>query len=197
MRWLVSLFRDLIVLACLVTIPLLAVFGNSLPETLASFLPGHEATKPVSAEKNEKEAKSGTFGANPSVKINNSPLVKPGDLGAKPTGIGSTSFQDANSSSMGSMAGLGNQGVASNSDALNVPARDSFAPLESRLQQLGARFYRLETSGTQGESFRFHCEMPSAGTATPAFFEAVDSDPIKAVARVIHQVEDARFGRTN
>ncbi|MDA7977439.1 MAG: hypothetical protein MPJ50_01560 [Pirellulales bacterium] len=61
--------------------------------------------------------------------------------------------------------------------------------LESRLQRLGASYYRLESS-EDGLSFRFHCEMPL--TERPGFhrfFEADSASPEESMEQVINAVE--------
>lgn len=62
--------------------------------------------------------------------------------------------------------------------------------LARQLQQLGAVRFRLETWGSHDSSYRFWCEMPlSSVDGTVAFFEAVASQPEKAMENVVRQVE--------
>lgn len=61
--------------------------------------------------------------------------------------------------------------------------------LESRLQKLGATYYRLESSEDSAK-FRFHCEMPLAEQpGFHRFFEADAPSPEAAMERVIGAVE--------
>ena len=70
------------------------------------------------------------------------------------------------------------------------PAVDSMTVSLQRLQQLGAVYYRLESSPRAAAEFRFHCRV--AGFERP--FEAVDPVAAHAVARVVREIEAARRG---
>jgi hypothetical protein len=62
--------------------------------------------------------------------------------------------------------------------------------MERRLRELGANYYLLEAWGVEGGLFRFHCKMGVAGNAeTNRQFEATDPDPLRAMERVLAQVE--------
>lgn len=70
---------------------------------------------------------------------------------------------------------------------------DRFSGIEQRLRSYGATHYHLETWGARGELYRFQCQMPAAssGAASPSF-EAVDSNALEAMQRVVQQIETLR-----
>jgi hypothetical protein len=75
-------------------------------------------------------------------------------------------------------------------------ATDQFADAQKRLRQMGATYYLLEAWGSDAERFRFHCEMAIAGNPHHTrHFEKTDIDPMRAVARVLQEVEAWRSGR--
>ncbi len=62
--------------------------------------------------------------------------------------------------------------------------------IQQRLRELGAAYYALETWGAKGRLFRFHARMAlGTGTNRLQHFQAVDADPIRAMAAVLRQVE--------
>ncbi len=72
---------------------------------------------------------------------------------------------------------------------------DRFTIMERRLRELGATYYLLER-WNESEYFRFHCKMAIANDATHTRqFEATDADPMRAMARVVEQIEAWRTGR--
>lgn len=73
---------------------------------------------------------------------------------------------------------------------------DRFRMMERKLREYGAVYYLLETWGTEGELYRFHCRM--AITNNPNYtrhFEATDRDALKAMSQVLARVEAWRAGR--
>lgn len=72
---------------------------------------------------------------------------------------------------------------------------DQFRYIENRLRELGAEYYLLENWGNQGECYRFHCRIAVANSANfTKHFEATDSQPLGAMARVLADVESWRRG---
>jgi len=72
----------------------------------------------------------------------------------------------------------------------SAPATDRFTYVLGRLRELGAVYYLLETWGSEGQRFRFHCKMAIGGN--PGYtrhFEATDPEPMQAIARVLSEVE--------
>jgi hypothetical protein len=77
-----------------------------------------------------------------------------------------------------------------------LSATDRFADAQKRLRELGATYYLLEAWGADGQHYRFHCEMAIAGNPHHTrHFEKTDSEPMRAVARVLQEVEAWRAGR--
>jgi len=67
--------------------------------------------------------------------------------------------------------------------------------VQRRLRELGAAYYALETWGAQGRLFRFHARMSVPdGAGGLHHFEAVDADPVRAMADVLDQVETWQAG---
>lgn len=65
-----------------------------------------------------------------------------------------------------------------------------FDALQKRLQDLGAAYFRLEDTGSSQARYRFHCEVPLPGNSTyQRPFEQEDMDPLRAMERVVAEVE--------
>ena len=72
-----------------------------------------------------------------------------------------------------------------------------FTRIERRLRQLGATYYLLESWGTEGQLFRFHCRMAIGGWPhRNRYFEATDKDPLEAMEQVLQEVQLWRFGHS-
>ena len=70
-----------------------------------------------------------------------------------------------------------------------------FMAMQDRLRQLGATYYLLETWGNQRQLFRFYCQMAVGGNSTYThYFEAINANPMQAMADVLGQVEQWRGG---
>jgi hypothetical protein len=66
-----------------------------------------------------------------------------------------------------------------------------FRQIETRLRELGAANYRLETWGAQNDHYRFECRMAVGGNiGVTQHFEAVEDDPVRSMESVLRQVED-------
>ena len=82
------------------------------------------------------------------------------------------------------------------SPASEPAARDRFSVIQDRLRQLGATYYLLESWGSQRQLYRFYCKMAIGGNPNyTRYFEATDSEPLRAMAQVLGQVESWRKGR--
>ncbi len=96
------------------------------------------------------------------------------------------------------LGSTGQSGVSSlpGPSAHLIAQPDRFTLMERRLRELGATYYLLETWGNESEHYRFHCKMAIANNATHTRqFEATDTDPLRAMGRVVEQVEAWRTGR--
>jgi len=68
--------------------------------------------------------------------------------------------------------------------------RDQFNDIQDRLRELGATRYLLEYWGSRQQLYRFYCKMAVAGNSNyTRYFEDTDSDPLRAMAEVLRQVE--------
>jgi hypothetical protein len=102
-------------------------------------------------------------------------------------------YGNQNQAPGGNAAGLGG---LSNPNAHLVAQPDRFTLMERRLREFGATYYLLETWGSDSEYYRFHCKMAIANNPTHTRqFEATDTDPLRAMGRVVEQVEAWRAGR--
>ncbi len=72
---------------------------------------------------------------------------------------------------------------------------NQFMAMQDRLRQLGATYYLLETWGNQRQFFRFYCQMAVGGNSGYShYFEAINANPLQAMADVLAQVEQWRGG---
>jgi hypothetical protein len=77
----------------------------------------------------------------------------------------------------------------------NTSANNQLMVVVKRLQELGATYFVLELCGDQKDSFRFFCKMSIGGNpqVTKPFW-SFDRDPLKAMMRVLKQVEESQIG---
>ena len=242
-------FRALVLVACLIVVPLAAIFGSQFPDVVKSVLidrifpngvPGmaHAEPKrdpaPAFAGSNEpapwQAGQSGSLaaspagtgqtaagtapawsnsGVEPAVAWNQTPGQVHPALGEGPAGVPLGSAERAGAAlPVDPRQGAGNLNPAMPSPASSGPAGmpganphfapgpDRFTVMERRLRELGATYYLLETWGNESEYYRFHCKMAIANNPTHTRqFEATDGDPLKAMGRVVEQVEAWRAGR--
>jgi hypothetical protein len=70
---------------------------------------------------------------------------------------------------------------------------EKFRQVEMRLRELGATHYMLETWGPDNNRYRFACKMAIGGNGgVNRYFQAIEDDPWRAMAAVLHQVEEWR-----
>ena len=68
--------------------------------------------------------------------------------------------------------------------------------IEQRLRQLGSTHSLLEPWGSRGQLFRFHCKVAIGGNPNwNRYFEATDADRLRAMTRVLGEVEAWRARR--
>lgn len=72
---------------------------------------------------------------------------------------------------------------------------DRFTRVQRQLRQLGVTYSSLETWGDQGLYYRFQCRVAVGGDPTLARpFQATDTDAVRAMTTVLHQVQQWRAG---
>jgi hypothetical protein len=199
--------RALIMLAFIIGIPLVALNGSSLPgqakklldkvwPTIASFLPTKAADSLPDAPR---------FGANSQSRqaVSAQPSVAAPNSAAQPLAGAQPALLPAGS---GTHAGQADSNVLPvdyqsplepnklTSPGLQATA-NPFMAMQDRLRQLGATYYLLETWGNQRQFFRFYCQMAVGGNSTYThYFEAINANPMQAMADVLAQVERWRGG---
>jgi hypothetical protein len=70
-----------------------------------------------------------------------------------------------------------------------------FVSIQDRLRRLGATYYLLEAWGNGQQLYRFYCKMAVGGNADyTRSFEAANADPLEAMREVLRQVEQWKGG---
>ncbi len=178
-------FRAIVMLACLVAIPLIAMFGRSLPELFTPVRNG---------------------GQRPSLPLAHNPTNGPSQF--EPTVAtqlqsGPVPFGVTTRPSTPSVVAVGYNGPAAPAErprttAGDVAARgttDRFTLVDGRLRELGATHCLLESWGDAGLLYRFRCEVAlGENPGLTRHFEATDPHASQAMAEVLQQVETWRTG---
>jgi len=217
--------RALVMLACLVAIPLVAVFGGTLPEKLeslvSSYLPaagglaengqGEPARfQPMHAAAVDPAMAIGQFaGSAPTTpqiqaptpgQSRTTPVVPAGyeipvTGPTLPSHCVAPGVADPQGASAGGAA-RGPRPLPARSEPSPPSQTDPFTAMQNRLQQLGATYVLLESIGNRQEVYRCYCRVAIGGDPSYAYyFEAIDSAPLAAMAQVVRQVEQWRAGR--
>jgi hypothetical protein len=167
--------RALVMLACAIGIPILAMSGSSWSEIVKKFegfrmptiLDPAAASTPSTAPEPPRLATHGS----------------------------AVDAQFAHSTRTTASA------VSLPSGPATAPAGDTVVGPEcraigDRLQRLGATYYVLESWGDAGQVYRFYCTVATGGNANYSHgFEAIRADPLQAMQDVLQQVE-TRHGAT-
>jgi hypothetical protein len=157
--------RIVTMLACLILVPLAALFGTALPDVIREKLAG---PAPRAAARSQPDAVAFTKSPDSpnSPRPQAHPSTKP-DTAAPPT------------------AATPHHAAPPKTPSADASQNDRLLVLLQRLQQLGALHYRLERSPQSGGQYWFHCDV----NGSPEPFVATDSDPIRTTERVVLQVE--------
>jgi len=212
--------RAVVMLLCLVLVPLAAIFGSSLPRVFESLVQGRGIARVVSGgrEIDDSRLRGGDApvfaGSGPPESRADEPVAGgsqgTGSLWA-PGAVLSTAadghrpIEDrpaVDSSAASSAPRMDVVGIAGERAPAALPAnrgagvaKEGFSQIEHRLRELGAAYYLLETWGKSGELYRFHCKVSVAGNPHHTrHFDATDDDPVRAMSRVLEQVEQFRAG---
>jgi hypothetical protein len=191
--------RALIMLACVVGIPVLALSGTSWSDMVKKLQEFHWP-----AILNLASASNSATAATPPAKTprialpsgDPAPLCQiPADASAlpKPT----TSAQPSPVVPVGYQSPVEPGAIQPSAvrDGGENATAASFRGVQDRLRQLGAKYYLLESWGSQQQVYRFYCKMAIGGsTEFTRCFEATNSDPLQAMVDVLRQVETQRDG---
>ena len=207
------MLRALVMLACLVAIPLAAIFGTSMPEIVRKLLAANGPAQGSSADGPDRydlqfepmpQANAASMlpapaeGPTTATDWQTRPTL-PGSQGpdrsANPPrpAVISASYETVGPGSQppGTADWPQNAAPALLPPQQRAPsAFDQFTQIQQRLRQLGATYYLLETWGSDGQSYRFYCRLPIQGDRTNSrYFEVIDTDQLRAMDRVLRQVE--------
>jgi hypothetical protein len=205
-----ALFRALVMLTCLVAIPLVAVFGKSLPGMLQELLRGHwPAVGPSSRACLDEAPKFEPIrlpGSDPTPAADQPHLNQASDQ-RRPAAAWSggpvlpATYEASSGPASCGLAGgsAADPHVAKAGDPVAAAPRattDQYTQLQDRLWQLGAKYCLLESWGNQERLYRFYCKVAVGADANyTRCFEATDRSPLGAAAQVLQQVEGWRAGR--
>jgi hypothetical protein len=215
--------RALVMLLCLVLVPLAAIFGSALPQAFESLVEGRGIPRITRTANQADDARSRggeapAFGGAGQRQAAGEPIPPRGILDgtgslwapgvASSTSPGRDSPADATTAPPRSPApelpvgpssaiGIGTgTSPAPTAQAIAMQAGgESFQQIERRLRELGATYYLLETWGNTGQQYRFHCKVSVAGNPNRTrHFDATDNDPVRAMRRVVEEIEQYRSG---
>jgi hypothetical protein len=203
--------RALIMLACVVAIPAVALWGTSWSDVVKRIqdfrLPqGLDLSWITGSTPSDDPSHSPLANAvTATVPLATAPLAAVGAQGpgnpplvpvqtpvnpAAPSAVVPTEYQaPAEPSPMGVPPGdAGGRKAGGN-------ANDQFQVIQERLRQLGATYYLLESWGNQQQLYRFYCKMAVGGSAQyTRCFEATHADALQSMVQVLRQVEAWRSG---
>jgi hypothetical protein len=206
--------RALLMLICLIAIPLAALWGSSLPRILSGVMDGRwremlfskSSSAPAETSQFEPIVPGAVLPAIPAEPIRPNwqseplkagPQWPPKTLDPAPSTVTPAVYE----AQVGPAAAASGMRRLAAEAAVSPPpqppaAPEQFTMIQERLRQLGATYYLLESWGNRQDLFRFYCKMAIGGN--PNFtrhFEATDSEPLRAMALVLEQVETWRANR--
>ena len=207
------MFRALVMLACLVAIPLAAVFGRSLPEMLKMLLARRWPIRQAAVPDPSGEA-SGDLGEAARFQAMTPPTggspAPPQEVGSDwnarpmqpmPAGPGQTvdralsAVIPAGYESVVRAAGAGGLAPASGTAAQTGSGDAPFQQIQDRLRHLGATHYRLEFWGNRQQLYHFCCDVAVGADPNYAHhFQATAANRLEAMLQVLDEVEDWRGG---
>jgi hypothetical protein len=176
--------RALVMLACVVGIPYLAVSGTSWSEIAKKFqnfrLPAILTS--IAASNNDS--------------ADDSSPAPPNDAGVPPVFSDGPQNNPTGVPTVSPVAAPHSDPVASpkpSTLSANDSASLSSDDIQQRLQHLGATYYLLEKWGNNDQLYRFYCQVAAGRSADYThYFEAVDADPLQAMLQVLRRVESWR-----
>ncbi|MCE5266876.1 MAG: hypothetical protein LLG00_03205 [Planctomycetaceae bacterium] len=171
--------RAIIMLACVVGIPALAVSGASWPDILKKF---QDFRLPAFLN-----AKLDT-----PVALADAPPFKPNRSVSGQVAAATDQPQSPNVA-IQPPAGAASDTLVGAADLQVAPT--DLRNIQQRLRGLGATYYLLESWGSDQQLYRFYCKVAVGGNADYThWFEAIHADPLEAMRQVLRRVETWRGG---
>jgi hypothetical protein len=196
--------RAMVMLACLVVIPLVALFGNSLPDVVTDLVERVRGKWAFAVDSLDSAPQFSTADATarptmpPPLSDGSRVCLPSGDPSSRwPGNAAATPADPATNSKPVPFATAADAAVPVGYNApIGVPmgnnasAGGAFVEIQERLRGLGATYYRLESWGAEQRLFRFQCAMTLGGSPNlTQHFEATDIDPLRAMGKVLADVE--------
>ncbi len=177
--------RAIVMLACVVGIPALAMSGASWSEILKKFQDFHwpailtvaSASTPATASEAPRFTPNRSTG---------------GPSGGEAMAAGQPGQPNARLQPPPADPSWGNLPM----EPCGLPvAATELRDIQERLRELGATYYLLESWGSDQQLYRFYCKVAVGGNADYThWFEAIHADPLQAMRQVLRRVETWRGG---
>jgi hypothetical protein len=171
--------RALVMLACVVAIPVIALSGTSWSDMLKKLQDFRwpMVLDMVSASTN---APARSTSGDEASRFASS--TAPAQSAVIPAGY----QEPVASAPIGLPAAAGDESAR----AASISTADPFRCIQDRLRRLGATYYLLESWGNQQQMYRFYCKMAIGGSAAyTRCFEATNANPLQAMRQVLQEVE--------
>jgi hypothetical protein len=175
----------MVMLACVVGIPALAMSGASWSEILKKFQDFHWpailTAASASTSTPETASEAPRFTPNRSTD---------GQSGGEAMAAGQPGGPNTRLQPPSANPPLGNLPV----EACGLPvATTELRGVQERLRELGATYYLLESWGSDQQLYRFYCKVAVGGNADYThWFEVIHADPLQAMRQVLRRVETWR-----
>lgn len=186
----VLFFRVVVMLSCLILVPLAAIFGSAFPELVKTQLV--DRIKSLAGIEHESQPAAPI----PASPTSSKPAVAAAEAPRWNTDEATPAWQPgvtpATAHQVEYSAPASAPTLPGATPTTEVRAVDHFTEIQQKLRTLGASHYALESVGQAGNMYRFHCTMTAPGNGRVQPFEAIDSDPLQAMAKVLAQVEACR-----
>ncbi len=194
--------RALVMVVCLVTIPLVALFGTSLLDLIKTFGWGESS---VSAR--EQGGMAPAYSPNipdaAGLPDSLSPGMRVADASREEMFAGPSDAPRL-PDDMRTVQASFNESATATAPPTVQPSEARFEQIQQRLRGLGATYFCLESFGTSRQLYRFHCKMPlgthPAGGAAYAggpaavqnavrHFESTSENSLQAMENVLAEIE--------
>jgi hypothetical protein len=197
--------RALLLLACMIAMPLVALWGSSLPTMLSLAMEG-QWSKIIGMTRGNRNAgeiaqfapsnplafgssASGAERASPPRQADRAPTdvkTHPQAKELSPSQVIPVMYQ----------VPAGRVSTGDNPAAKALAADERFIQMHDKLRQLGCTYILLESWGNDNNLFRFCCTLNLGGNARfVRQFQGTDSEPLRAMAQVLRQVEQCSGGK--